>query len=217
MRGVALGALALAGLCQVVCAQPTDDALARMKTCLRSDGPARLECVDSLWWELTGESTPAPVPPGGENWIVSETTSPVDYSPQITAAILSYSAVENAPSSLAIRCRGTRTELSVSTAGSWRASGADEFRVAYRINDQPIVETRWAASTGGRTAVFRGDAILFLQALPDDGRISIRVYDWQGPAHEATFQLNGLDAVRQKLAAACKRLPAAEKAYSRKR
>ena len=89
--------------------------------------------------------------------------------------------------------------------------------MAYRINDQPIVEARWAATADGRTAVFKGDAILFLQALPESGQISVRVSDWLGPTHEATFQLNGFDAVRSKLAAACKRPPAAEKAFSRKR
>jgi len=217
MKRIAFGALALAGLTQFVCAEPADDALTRMKTCLRSDGQARTECVDSLWGELTGDATPAPALPGRDNWIVSETTSPVDYSPQITAAIASYSTVENAPASLAIRCRGLRSEISVSTTGSWRASAADEFRVAYRINDQPIVEARWAATADGRTAVFKGDAILFLQALPESGQISVRVSDWLGPTHEATFQLNGFDAVRPKLAAACKRPPAAERAFSRKR
>jgi hypothetical protein len=225
MKRVALGALALAGLTQLVCADPADDALARMKTCLRSDGPARTECVDSLWWELTGEATPAPAKPtaapsaasSNDHWIVSETTSPVDYSPQIAAALQSYSSAENAPASLAIRCRGSRSEISVSTAGSWRASAADELRVAYRINEQPIVETRWAATADGRTAVFKGDAILFLQTLPESGQISVRVYDGLGRTHEGTFQLNGFDAVRPKLAAACKRPPAVERAFSRKR
>jgi len=48
--------------------------------------------------------------------------------------------------------------------------------------------------------------------LPDGGRIAVSVSDWQGAAHEASFQLTGLDAVRQKVAAACKWPPAAGRA-----
>jgi hypothetical protein len=128
----------------------------------------------------------------------------VDYSPQFTAAISSESAVKDAPTLFSIRCRGQRTELLVSTAGSWRPSSNGEFKVSYRINDQPAVEGRWAAIAGGRTAVFIGDVVQFLRSLPEQGRISISVYDWQGPAHDATFQFSGLDDVRRKIAEACK-------------
>ena len=142
--------------------------------------------------------------PKGENWVISETTSPVDYSPLITAVNLSHATVKDAPSSLAIRCRGERTELAVATTGSWLPSKYNDFRVIYQINDQAPVEQRWAASTGGRSAIFRGDAIRFLQALPDSGHISIRVYGSQAIPHEATFHLAGLDAVRRRVAAVCK-------------
>ena len=126
------------------------------------------------------------------------------YSPQITAAILSASAVKDAPSSFAIRCRGQRIELLVSTIGSWRPSNNGEFKVAYWIDDQPAVEEQWAAFAGGRGAIFKGEVTRFLTPLREGGRLSIRVYDWQGPAHEATFQILELDFVRQKIAAVCK-------------
>src|SRR6266850_421380 len=57
-------------------------------------------------------------------WVVSETTSPVDYSPLITAVIRSTSSVKDAPSTLTVRCRGLRTELQLRTEGAWRASRA---------------------------------------------------------------------------------------------
>ena len=205
-----LAAIALASLGQVVCAQPADDAVARFKSCLQLDGAARGECLEKLSQELSAASAPGPAPapapaqPSGADWVISETTSPIDYSPQITAAISSESAEKDAPSSFAIRCRGQRTELLVSTAGSWRPSSNGEFKVSYRINDQPAIEERWAAFAGGRSAFFKGDVVQFLRSLPEQGRISISVYDWQGPAHEATFQLFGLEDVRRKIAAACK-------------
>jgi hypothetical protein len=213
----ALLAIGFAGLTHVACAQPADDAITQMKTCLRLEASARQQCVDRLWWELTGANAPVPSTRGGESWVISETTSPVDYSPQISAAILSHATAENAPSSLTIHCRRQRAELSVSTAGTWRASSAEEFRVAYRINDGPVVEERWAAAAGGRTANFKGDALQLLRSLPDGGQISFRVFDWQGPAHEATFQLDGLDAVREKIGAACKPLPTTDRASARRR
>jgi hypothetical protein len=208
VKRLPLAAIALASLSQMVCAQPADDAVARFKSCLQWEGPARQECLDKLSRELSSTSAPAAaaVPqPGGGQWVISETTSPVDYSPQITAALSSESAVKDAPSSFAMRCRGARTELLVSTAGSWRPSNNGEFKVSYRINDQPAVEERWAAIAGGRSAVFQGgDVIQFLRSLPERGRITFRVYDWQGPAHDATFQFAGLDDVRRKIAEACK-------------
>jgi hypothetical protein len=142
--------------------------------------------------------------PKAENWVISETTSPVDYSPLITAANPSHAIVKDAPSSLAIRCRRERTELVVATTGTWLPSKYNDFRVIYQINAQAPVEQRWAAFTGGRSAIFRGDTIRFLQALPDSGYMSIRVYGSQAIPHEAIFHLAGLDAVRRRVAAVCK-------------
>jgi hypothetical protein len=199
-----LAAIALASISQVVCGQPADDAVARFKSCLQWDGAARQECFDKLSRDLSGGSAPSPAQSSGENWVISETTSPVDYSPQITAAISSASAVKDAPSSFAIRCRGARIELLVSTIGSWRPSNNGEFKVAYRIDDQPAVEEQWAAFAGGRGAIFKGEVTRFLRPLREEGRLSIRVYDWQGPPHDATFQLSGLEDVRRRFGAFCK-------------
>ena len=200
MKRLPLAALALASVSQVVCGQPAGDANARFKSCLQLDGAARGQCLETIARELSGASAPAQS--NGGIWVISETTSPVDYSPQITAAISSGSAIKDAPSSFSIRCRGQRTELLVATTGSWRPASNGIFKVVYRINEQPGVEGWWSA--GGRGAVFRGDANQFLQSLRDGGRLSISVYDAQGVAHEATFQMSGLDHVRRKIAAVCK-------------
>ena len=200
MKRLPLAALALASVSQVVCGQPAGDADTRFKSCLQLDGAARGECLETIARELSGASSPAQ--PSGRNWVITETTSPVDYSPQITAAISSGSAVKDAPSSFAIRCRGKRTELVVTTTGSWRPSSNGLLKVVYRINEQPAVEGRWSAD--GRGAIFKGDATQFLRSLPEEGRLSISVYDGQGLAHEATFQMSGLEHIRRKIAAVCK-------------
>lgn len=204
MRLRLLAALVFSSVSQAGYGQPTGDPTAQVKSCLKSEGPARQECVDRLWRELTEDSAVAPAISVDGTWVLSETMSPVDYSTQIIARKVFSSTADNAPSSLTIACRGLRIEVSVGTTGIWRSSSSDEFKVAYRLNDQPEIQDRWAASVGGRSAVFRGDAAKFLEAMPHAGRMRIRVHDWEGPAHEATFQLTGLDAVRQKIGAACK-------------
>ncbi len=154
--------------------------------------------------------------PRDPNWIISETTSPVDYAPVMTAAIRLPFTVKHAPNTFAIRCRGGRTELLVRTEGTWRASRTREVQVDYQINDQPLVKLTWTASPDGKTAIYRDDAVGLLQSLPDGARLKISVLDEPGPSHDATFQLTGLDAVREKIAVACKWPPAANKISSEK-
>src|ERR1700716_2621829 len=83
MKGVgALAAAVLSTLSQAVCAQ-TGDAVDRLKTCSQFEGMNRLKCVDELLGEMAEK--PDTAQPQGPNWIISETTSPVDYRPQIAA------------------------------------------------------------------------------------------------------------------------------------
>jgi len=154
--------------------------------------------------------------PRDPNWIISETTSPVDYAPVMTAAIRLPFTVKHAPNTFAIRCRGGRPELLIRTEGTWRASRTREVQVDYQVNDQPLVKLTWTASPDGKTAIYRDDAVGLLQSLPDGGRLKISVLDEPGPIHDATFQLTGLDAVREKIAVACKWPPAANKVSSEK-
>ena len=155
--------------------------------------------------------------PSDTAWLVSETTSPVDYSPFITAVIHSTSSVKDAPSTLAVRCRGSRTELLFRTKGTWRATRASEVRVDYQINDQPFVKLQWTVSADGATASYKDDAVELLRSLPEGARLKISVFDGRGPGQEATFQLTGLDSVRTKIGLACKWPPTADKMSSGRR
>jgi hypothetical protein len=184
-------------------ASPTATVLPEKPAAVSPDRPAR--AVDS-------RSKPADT-----DWIVSETTSPVDYAPLTTAAIRLPVSVKDAPTTLAMRCRGRRTDLLVRTEGIWRVSRAGEVQVDYQINDQPAVRLAWTASTDGKTASYKDDAAGLLQSLPEGGRLKISVRDGPGPSHEATFQLAGLDVVREKIAVACKWAPPANKITSEKR
>jgi len=197
MKGVgALALTVLSSLSQAVCAQ-TGDAVDRLKACSKFEGTERLKCVDELLREM--DKTPDPAQPQGPNWIISETTSPVDYKPQIAALTTS----RDAPSSLAIYCRAHRTELIISTTDSWKPATDGEVKVVYRINEEPPVEQRWRPAETGKSLAFQGDVVHFLRSMPDNGQILVKVYAGKAPPHESTFKLAGLDSIRRKIAVAC--------------
>jgi len=199
MKGLsALAVTLLSSLSQAVCAQ-AGDAVDRLKACSQFEGMERLKCVDELLQEMAPDSAQ----PQGPNWIVSETTSPVDYRPQITALTTARPSSPDAPSSLAIHCRARRTELRISTAGSWKQAADSQVKVVYQINELPSVEQRWTAAETGRSLAFQGDVVRFLRSMQDDGQILVKVYAGKAPPYESTFQLGGLDPVRRKIAAAC--------------
>jgi hypothetical protein len=197
-----VGALAvtlLLSLSQAVCAQ-AGDAVDRLKACSQFEGMERLKCVDELLQEVAPDSTQ----PQGPNWIISETTSPVDYKPQITALTTARASSQDAPSSLAVRCRAQRTELIISTTDSWKQATDGVVKVVYRVNDEPPVEQRWKPAETGRGLAFQGDVVRFLRSMPDSGQILVKVYAGKTPPYESMFQLAGLDPVRRQIAAACK-------------
>ncbi len=204
---MAVSIVSQAACSQPASSQPADDAISRLKACFQLERAQQSKCLESLSRDLADKKTENSAESAAGNWIVSETMSPVDYSPMISAATSSPSVTKDAPAMFVIRCRGQRTDLLVSTEGSWHASRANELRVDLRVNDQPAVTMQWSASSDGRTAMFKGDAVRFLQSLPEGGRIMISVSDGQGTPHEASFQLTGLNAIRQKIAAACKWTP----------
>jgi hypothetical protein len=201
MKGVgALAAVVLSTLSHAVCAQ-SGDAIERLKTCSQFKGPERLKCIDELLGEMAGK--PDTEPSQGPNWIISETTSPVDYRPQITALTRAHAASQDAASSLTIHCRAHRTELIISTTGSWNQAANGDVKVAHRINEEPPVEQRWRAVEAGKSLAYPGDVVRLLRSMPDGGRILIKVYAGKDLPSESTFQLAGLDSVRRKIATAC--------------
>ena len=201
MKGVGILAVTvLSSLSQALCAQ-AGDAVDRLKACSQFEGMERLKCVDELLGEMVEK--PDSTRPQGANWIISETTSPVDYSPQIAALTTARASSQDAPSSLAIRCRAQRTELIISTKGSWKPATEGEVKVVYRNNEEPSVEQRWRPTKTGKGLAFPGDVVRFLRSIPDGGQFLVRVYAGKSPPYETTFKLAGLDPVRRKIEAAC--------------
>jgi hypothetical protein len=190
-----------ARVADVACIDPANDTVKRA-ACFQSVRAAQVECLENMSHEPSTGS--AQNQSADTAWVLSETTSPVDYSPLITAVIRSTSSVKDAPTTLAVRCRGLHTELLLRMAGTWPASRASEVQVDYQINDQPFVRLPWTVSADGKTASYKDDAVGLLRSLPENARLKISVFDRQGLGQEATFQLTGLDSVRKKIGLACK-------------
>ncbi|MBR0830653.1 hypothetical protein JQ596_34620 [Bradyrhizobium manausense] len=160
--------------------------------------PARLECLQDLSRKIP--------PPGrrasDEGWLVSETTSPVDYSPIVIATTSSVSGPDGAAMQLAIHCRKGRTEVVV--AGPAVSRSVNEYAISYRLNADPPVQLAAASPSFGSGVAIRGDVVPLLNSLPDDGSIVVRLSPRTGAVQEGHFLLSGFKNIREKMAAACK-------------
>jgi hypothetical protein len=134
-----------------------------------------------------------------QNWLVSESKSPIDDSLRISAVL--ESTEKNA--GLVLRCHEKITDAYVHFRNY--LGSAESLRLIYRINTDKAVETRWTPSREG-AAVFVPTmplAITFIRSLPDNGTLFVRVHDFQGNSEDVTFELGPASEVRAKLAGAC--------------
>lgn len=184
---------------RVVLAQDVVDPAAHLRACAAMEFAARLECLDKLSRSIEPTDRPAR---GEGNWIVSETTSPIDYTPIVTATTLAHGGAENSLTRLTINCRGGRTELSVS--GPALPRGNPDFFIIYRINDTQPLQVAGGAASFGSGIAFRADIVQFLHSLPDEGGLNVRLVSRAGTAFEGQFALAGLKVVRDRVAVACK-------------
>ena len=85
-RAALFASVALAVMGGVALAQAEDEPMAQLRACSLMQGANRLECLD----KLSRAITPA-IPPAAkeDRWVISQTKSPVDYSPMATATISS--------------------------------------------------------------------------------------------------------------------------------
>ena len=148
-------------------------------------------------------SAPAPAPAptlapqlAQNTWIVSETRSPVDYSPVAIAT------ASTADLQLSVQCRGGRSELVV--ASPRLALRADRHAVSYAFNDGASVPIAVVPSTSGTGLALKDDVSRFLLALPERGDVAFRVAARDGEALEAKFAIAGLKALHGRMAGPCK-------------
>ncbi|MGY4575226.1 hypothetical protein ACVWY5_008296 [Bradyrhizobium sp. USDA 3256] len=171
--------------------------IAQLRDCSAKERSERPECS-----EKTPRASPLPQANQGNSWVVSLTTSPLDYSPVATATTSSRDGAGESGMTLSIRCHGGRSELIV--AGSRVSGRGDGYAISYRINDGPPQQVAAAVPASGTGVAFGGDVIRLLQSLPDGGGLSIHLAPRTGPALDAVFPLGGMDVVRAKITAACR-------------
>ncbi|VIO80196.1 hypothetical protein [Bradyrhizobium ivorense] len=159
--------------------------------------------------DATGALGPARPATAVDNWILSATTSPVDYKPIVTATTFSRDGSSGSSMHLSIHCHSGRTELVV--AGPAFERSRDGYAISYRINDHPPVTLAGASPLSGTGVAFTGDVVGLLQSFPEEGEVAIRLVSRNGTALEGHFLLAGLKRVRGRFAEVCKWPQAAAK------
>ncbi|MHC2338440.1 hypothetical protein [Bradyrhizobium sp. USDA 4454] len=180
----------------IALAQGVEDPMAQLRACSQLEREARLECLNKLSHAAAPNRRDAS---RADNWTVSETTSPVDYSPIATATT---SDSVDSSMKLSIRCRGGRTELSF--AGPAISGRSDGYAISYRINDGKPVQVAATAPASGSGVAVAGDVVRLVQSLPDGAVLAVHLSSGAGAAHDATFSLAGMDAMRARMARVCK-------------
>ena len=198
MKAIALS-VAFGVASGIAFAQEAADPMAHLRVCASMERAERLECLDRLARDIAAPDRAAG---GGDNWIISETTSPVNYTPIVTATAFSRGGSDGSLMRLAIHCRGGRTELVVS--GPVVSTGGMDYTISYRVNDGQPVQLAAGSPSFGTGVAFTGDIVRLLQSLPEDGHIAVRISPRGGAAQDGRFSLGGLKTVREKLAAACR-------------
>jgi hypothetical protein len=189
-------------------AQGAGDPMDKLRACSLLPQAERLECLEKLSRDIAPAPPPATPPearrsPAAEDWTVSETTSPVDYSPVAIATASSSGGPDGVPLQLSIQCRGGRTELVI--GGPAVARRSEDYVVSYAVNDgAPLVLPAGMPASGTGVAI-KGDVVRLLASLPDRGDVTFRVEARQGGAALlGRYSLSSLKTVRDRLAAPCK-------------
>lgn len=172
-------------------AQAVSDPMDRLRACSTLSKAERMECLDSLSRAI-----------GQESWMISETTSPIDYSPVVVATATASGAQGSPGVKLSITCRGGTTSLVLGGPGAATEGGG--YTVTYRIDGGPPKTLAAVSVSSGRGVAIVGDVIGLLEALPPQGEIAFRVTDRRRLAMEGRFALAGLKITRERMAISCK-------------
>jgi hypothetical protein len=189
-------------------AQAAGDLMDRLRTCSTLSQAERMKCLDLLSREI--EPEPAPPRPASssdgtatpENWIVSETTSPIDYSPVVVATATARVASNGSVMKLSIACRGGNTSLVLGVAGA--SPVGDGYALSYAVDGGSPTTLAAVPAPSGTGMVLGGDVVLFLVSLPPQGEIAFRIVGRPDVTLEGRYSLAGLKIMRERMAVSCR-------------
>jgi hypothetical protein len=161
------------------------------------EGAERMSCLDRLSRATTPQASPAQ-----SDWVISQTTSPVDYAPIATATTSSRELAGGFALQLSVRCRGGRTEMVI--AGPAISGRSEDYLISWRVNGGRQEQVAAQAPAFGAGVAIKGDPVALLRSLPDHGEMAVHLSPRAGTAQDAVFSLAGLETVRAKMEAACK-------------
>jgi hypothetical protein len=196
-RAILIAVTIAIGCSGTVSAQSLFEAIAGLKFCRTlKDDSQRLKCFDGIVPEVP-TANPAAKPDIEVTWNVDESKSPLDDSPQVLATLPN----EKGDAALILRCKEKKTEAIFSKTLGFLGS-TNPIKVLVRINDGKLIETNWVPSSTG-TGAFAPSPVQFIKALPDQGKIFIRAFGYNGSPHDGEFSLGKVSEIRAKIAQSC--------------
>jgi hypothetical protein len=186
--------------------QATSESIEKLRACSVLAPTERLECLRELSRDLAPPLSPHPsgspaMTPAADVWIVSMTTSPIDYTPVGIATSTSGAVPDGTVLRLTLQCRAGRSELAIGGPSLTRPK--EDYRVSYTVNDGPPVAIASGASALGVGVTFKEDVRRLLASLPDQGEIAFRVVASDGSALEGRYALAALKSLLHRMAAPC--------------
>jgi hypothetical protein len=137
-----------------------------------------------------------------EDWIVSETTSPIDYSLVVIATATARVASDGSVMKLSIACRGGTTSLLLGVPGALPVG--DGYALSYAVDGGSPTTLAAIAAPSGTGMVLGGDVIHFLVSLPPQGEIAFRIVGRPDVTLEGRYSLAGLKITRERMAVSCR-------------
>ncbi len=198
-RAALFASVAIALMGGIASARAGDDPMTQLRACSLMERADRVECLDKLSRTL---ALATPLAPREDRWIISQTSSPLDYSPIATATISSREVEGGGAMRFSIRCRGGRTEIVVT--GPAITGRGDDYAVSYRVGSGQPVQIAAATPAFGGGIAFKADAVALIQSRPGDGGFVLHLSPHVGASQDAIFSLAGLERVRASIAAPCR-------------
>ena len=191
MRVLILSIAILATWSGVAVAQTSPQTCARIK-----DSAQRLACFDRFFPE-----NPLPYPP--QNWHISETTSAIDGSAQISGFLLPR-GTENKivmldSIALGLRCQNDVTSAIITTGTS---AASETAKVTYSVNSNPSQTGYWERSANFLSVGLWSDeeSMSFIKQLKNDSTLTVKI---DNPPVEVVFDLANIEDLTGKISQAC--------------